>query len=322
MSIPTLITISGTVLNAGGAGRLVFASSTLVRHNASNDVMSPREIEIAVGTDGEFTAQIPATNDPAFSPTGWTWEVRAHFPSWKDSFPVAVPYDSPGLAIDFSTLVPVPPNDTGTLYAAVNHTHVGGGSGPSPGDTVVSSTVFGQTATAGAAASYSRSDHRHGTPDAPVGGGGGAVATLTRGRMTSGDVTLGTEAAWTLVPGVSFVAPAVAGDNVEFQIGALVQQSSSDFYELVLIKDGLIARFGSTGTSSPAVAGEGDGAFYPASGSQFVSRALWFALTVQAGDLSGGNVTFGIAHKGSGSQAKVFASANFPLRWQIRNDHQ
>ena len=335
MSIPTLITISGTVLNAGGAGRLVFASSVLVRHNASNDVMAPREIEVAVGADGEFTTQVPATNDPAFSPTGWTWEVRAHFPSWKATFPVAIPYDSPDLAIDFSDLVPVPANDTGTLYAAVNHTHEGGGSGPSAGDTVVSSTTYGQVSSAGAASSYSRSDHRHGSVALPtpaaIGaaeedhthpGSGGQVATFARGRVTSGDVTLGSEADWTLAPGLSFSLAAVAGDSVEFSVHGLLQQGLTDFFELVVLNAGSIVRFGSTGTASPTTAGEGDPAIYPVNGTAIQRLSVAFGLTLVSGDIAGGVVTFGIAHKGAGSSAKVFASANYPLRWQIRNDHQ
>ena len=36
--------------------------------------------------------------------------------------------------------------------------------GGTPGDTVVSETSYGQSATAGAAAAYSREDHTHGTP--------------------------------------------------------------------------------------------------------------------------------------------------------------
>lgn len=125
MSIPTLITVTGTIRDASGpiAGRLVFASSTLVRDPATNDVMVPQEIVATVGSDGELSVPIPATNDPAFSPTGWTWELRPHFHGWSAAFSVAIPYDSPGATIDLSDLVPVPANGTGDLYALASHLH-------------------------------------------------------------------------------------------------------------------------------------------------------------------------------------------------------
>ena len=182
MGIPTLITITGTVRGIVGpvAGRLVFASSTLVRDDSSNDVMVPTEITAIVGADGELNVQIPATDDPGFSPVGWTWEVRPHFPGWKTPFSVAIPYDAPGGELDLSELTPVPPDGTGQLYATFNHTHEGGGGGgdgPDPASTVVSETAYGQAATAGNALTYARGNHTHGTPALPTPAAIGASAT-------------------------------------------------------------------------------------------------------------------------------------------------
>lgn len=127
MGIPTLITVSGTILDGGApvSGRMVWASQTLVRDNATNDVMLPQEIEVPVGSDGEFSVQIPSTDDPGFSPTRWTWEVRPHFPHWTTPFSVAIPYNSPGGALSFSAIAPVPPNGDGQLYALAGHVHAG-----------------------------------------------------------------------------------------------------------------------------------------------------------------------------------------------------
>lgn len=180
MSLPTLITISGTVKDKSGpvAGRLVFASTTLVRDSASSDVMLPQEIVAIVGVDGILNITIPSTNDPAFSPVGWTWEVRPHFPNWTTPFHLAVPYDSVGAALRLSDLVDVPADGTGQLYALVSHTHSGGGgSGASPSGTVASSTTYSQSSSAGASANFSRGDHVHGTPALPSPAAIGAAAT-------------------------------------------------------------------------------------------------------------------------------------------------
>lgn len=132
--IPTPITISGVIRdpdNIPASGKFVFANVTPVRSNLTDEVMTPDEIVAYVASDGILTVVLPATDDPDWSPTGWTWEVRPHFPFWRTPFAIAVPYNSPGLAIDFSTLVPVPPDGDGALYALVNHAHAdqGGGGG-------------------------------------------------------------------------------------------------------------------------------------------------------------------------------------------------
>lgn len=193
MGIPTLITITGTVRNKTGplAGRITFISRTLVRDNATNDVMTPHEIVAVVGTDGELSVAIPATNDPGFSPTGWTWEVRPHFTGWDEAFDIAVPYDSPGATLDLSDLAPVPADGTGVLYALVNHTHAGGGGGSLvASSTVASSTAFGQGTVVGVSAEYSRGDHRHGTPTAPTAASVGADATGTAAAAIAAHVAL------------------------------------------------------------------------------------------------------------------------------------
>lgn len=179
MALPTQITITGLIANADGpmAGKLVFASSTLVRDASSGEVLIPDEVVATVGADGLLTVVLSATNDPGFSPTGWTWEVRPHFDGWRTPFSVAIPYDSPGAALLLSQLVEVPPDGDADLYALVNHVHEGGGGGGGalPASTVVSSTTYGQTSTAGAATTYSRGDHRHGSVSLPTAADVGAA---------------------------------------------------------------------------------------------------------------------------------------------------
>jgi hypothetical protein len=152
-------------------------------------------------------------------------------------------------------------------------------------------------------------------------GGGGTATTFARSYVTGGDIIPGAAGAFTPIAGLTIALAAVAGDNVEVALSCLFNQTGTDFFDLVVLVAGAIVRYGSTGTSSPTVAGEGDPSMYPVNGATLIRTTSVYGLAVASGDLSGGTVTFGLAFKGSGS-GKVFASTNYPLRWRVRNDHQ
>lgn len=67
---------------------------------------------------------------------------------------------------------PAGPLDASGLVPAAQ---IPGGGGGTPADTVTSETSYGTAAAAGAATTYSRGDHTHGTPAAPTPTGIGAV---------------------------------------------------------------------------------------------------------------------------------------------------
>jgi hypothetical protein len=159
-----------------------------------------------------------------------------------------------------------------------------------------------------------------------TGGGGGGAATplptFARAVITSGDIAQpSTTASWTPVSGLSLVLPATVGDNVSLVVGALFDTlNGTNYYEAVAVNGSTITRFGSTGTSSPNGGGEGDPSTYPTTANQrFQAAVIHLSFTAAAGDINAGNVTFGIAHKGSGG-AKILAG-NYPFRWAARNDH-
>lgn len=129
MSLPTLITVIGKLLRADGTpskGFVYFYSDISVLYSGDESVMIPSYVRAVVDPlTGEFTCEVPASDDPAWTPEGWTWRVVVNTPTFKDDFLTVVPYDAPGGEIDFSTLVPA--TDGGSsLYAAYNHTHPGG----------------------------------------------------------------------------------------------------------------------------------------------------------------------------------------------------
>lgn len=190
MTLPALITVTGIVRDKSGpvAGKVVFYRSAVLfpASAADQNLLIPEEVVATVGVDGVLSQQLYASNDPAASPTGWTWEVRPHFPNWKTSFSVVVPYDAPSGTINLNELAPVPPDGTGQLYALVNHTHAGGGAvtyGP-----VVAETTYGAASGSGVLDSISRSDHKHGNPALPTPAAIGASAT-THNHDTAYDAT-------------------------------------------------------------------------------------------------------------------------------------
>ena len=177
MTLPALITVTGTIRNSVGpvSGKIVFARSPVIFPAATNDanLAIPEEVVTTV-TNGVLSVALYASNDPNASPTGWTWEVRPHFTSWRSPFSIVVPYDAPGGTIPLNQLAPVPANGTGQLYALANHTHVGGGGvtyGP-----VTPETTYGAASNSGASANVSRADHQHGNPALPTPAAIGASA--------------------------------------------------------------------------------------------------------------------------------------------------
>lgn len=151
--------------------------------------------------------------------------------------------------------------------------------------------------------------------------GGGTAPTFARAVVTAGDVVAGADAGWVIQSGLSLAIAAAAGDDVTLTISGLIDflGSAADFYDPVVVVSSAIARAASTNTATPAT--EGDPSLYPDQDVRFRGATSVWSFTVQAGDLEGGNVTFGLAHKGATGGSVIKASASYPFRWMARNDH-
>ncbi len=128
MALPTLITISGTFLKVDGSpeeGSVVFRSTVTAYHNSSSSIMTPSPIVTELNGSGAFSVQIPATNDPAWTPVGWTYKVSVNLTESVSTFYVQVPYNSPGAAATISSLSPIAPSGGTLSYASAGHTHAG-----------------------------------------------------------------------------------------------------------------------------------------------------------------------------------------------------
>jgi hypothetical protein len=331
----TLITVTGQLagLPDGVQGTVSFRWPDLL--GPDGEILAAGMLSVLTDTDGEFTAAVPATNDPLWSPSGWTMRVMiTRGSSWLRGA-VSLPYD--GGAVELADrLNPDDAAAPGQTYALVGHTHAGGGGGvtwdevsgkPSTfpptahshaigGVTGLQAALDAKATTVSVAALDDRVDALEAAP------GGGTAPTFSRGYLvgTGTDVTVPADAAWAAVSGVTWSIAAVAGDEITVDVRMLIDvAAATDYFDLAVMVSGAPVRCASSGTATPAA--EGDPALYPSVNVRFRGSSTGMSFTAQSGDISGGVVTFALIHKGGAGAAKVYRSDAFPLRYCARNDH-
>jgi hypothetical protein len=350
------VTVSDTILDLGvpAAGTIRFVSTVWLNSTADATSLAAVDTTVTLDATGSFSVVLPANDDPDWLPQDWTYLVVATINGKRVQGSLALPASPSAVNLFDALVLEAPPSSGGGSSGPVAWSAITGKplTFPPSAHSHAQADVAGlvtalaakadATAVTTALAGKAATVHTHAESDVTGlttdlagldsrldaleagGGGGGTAATFARGIITTGSLTMAADAAFTPVPGLSFPIAAVAGDDVELSVTGLMDRGSGsdNYYELVVLVGGAAVRYASTGTSSPAGALEGDPGIYVGSpGQRFAPVHNWsFSLAVQAGDLSGGNVTFGIAHKGN-TAGKIFAEAAYPLRWRIRNDH-
>lgn len=125
MALPTLITVYGTYLKLDGTperGSITFKSNVYSLDSDSATIVVPDTLTTYLDETGSVAITVPATNDPEWTPVGWTYTFIAQFSSSFYSFEVVIPYDAPGGAIEVTKLVPAQSANS-QLYAAYSHSH-------------------------------------------------------------------------------------------------------------------------------------------------------------------------------------------------------
>jgi len=184
-------------------------------------------------------------------------------------------------------------------------------------DSVVAETSFGQAATAGVSAEYSRGDHTHGTPASP--GGGGSTIYTNDALITAGDVALATSVPWAIVTsGATQLAcsvTAAVGDRIQVS-PSFMRAGSGSFLDLaILTSGGAISRYLGSGTSTPLA--EGAPAYYPQAAS-FPGAPGVRQIVVASGEVGAGQVRVALVYRGS-SGMTVYASATYPFYLLLTN---
>lgn len=127
MALPTLITVKGTYLKLDGTpetGTIQFFSTVFALKSGDRSAVVPSEIKIYLDDTGSFEIQLPASNDPAWIPVGWTYKVVLRLSSNYSVFNTVIPYDAFNHELFITALLPAQPGGS-ALYAASNHVHSG-----------------------------------------------------------------------------------------------------------------------------------------------------------------------------------------------------
>lgn len=125
MAMPTLITVKGTYLKLDGTpetGTIQFISSVSVLKSGDRTAIAPSEVKRTLDSLGRFDIILPASNDPAWLPIGWTYKVILKLSGTYSTFNTVIPYNAINGEVFITDLLPAQPGGS-ALYAAFNHTH-------------------------------------------------------------------------------------------------------------------------------------------------------------------------------------------------------
>jgi hypothetical protein len=127
MALPTIITVKGTYLKLDGTpetGSITFTSKVYVLYSEDEFSVVPSHKTVILEPDGSFEIDLPASNDPDWTPVGWRYTVSTKISGDYSVFQTVIPYDAPGGEVFMNDLLPVASGGSG-LYAAYSHTHMG-----------------------------------------------------------------------------------------------------------------------------------------------------------------------------------------------------
>ena len=120
----SLITVTAKYLTLAGTpatGTVAFTASTTIVNTAANEIVVPHTFTATLDGAGEISVELPATDDPDLSPTGWTYEVTENVGPRPRAYSIEVPYNTPGATLDLADVVPV------SASAGVSYPTVDGG---------------------------------------------------------------------------------------------------------------------------------------------------------------------------------------------------
>jgi hypothetical protein len=113
MEMPRIITVQGTFIKSDGTpetGSLEFYSKVYVVESDGETAMVPSVTRGDLDPLGQVHIELPATDDPAWSPNNWTYTLVMRLSGDFSSKEVVIPYNSPGAILSVSQLVPTYPS--------------------------------------------------------------------------------------------------------------------------------------------------------------------------------------------------------------------
>lgn len=146
-----------------------------------------------------------------------------------------------------------------------------------------------------------------GTETGPFGtGSGSGGVTTTKARRTAGDVSVNTTGWQNVDTGIDLTLAAVAGDEIEYTISLYCNSANNalKFDVATIVSGSPVNYFGGAGGADSGVPGW----WAPASQDGGISGGVLY--TVQAGDISGGNVVLRLRVNPANTTARIIAASS------------
>jgi hypothetical protein len=111
MAVPTIIqvtssypsvTVDGSVV--AETGYVQFAWGDWLQSPSLNSTLSPFSVQVNLDANGQIGVALPASNDPAWTPTNRTYIVKEHLSTGVRSRKIMIPYDAAGGTIDLADI--------------------------------------------------------------------------------------------------------------------------------------------------------------------------------------------------------------------------
>ena len=94
--------------NTAVTGTVSFAMTNVLTDPASLTTVLPATIVATLDPDGSFSIDLPASDDPDVSPTGWTYRVTENFTGGRSDYAITVPVAAKPTGIDLAAVAPNP----------------------------------------------------------------------------------------------------------------------------------------------------------------------------------------------------------------------
>jgi hypothetical protein len=123
-------TVTGTFqiypAGAPGVGSAVFSNSNWLFSTGDDTIIAPFEAQATLDGAGEFTIDLPATDDPQWTPQGWSYGVTITVSGSTLSGSLEVPHDHVG-EIDISDHFTPEAPSAGASYILITQKGIAGG---------------------------------------------------------------------------------------------------------------------------------------------------------------------------------------------------
>jgi hypothetical protein len=113
--------VAPDVAQTPAVGTVTFHLPYPLRDSPDNVIVGPKKIPVTL-VNGEFTTELPCTDDPDISPINWAYKVVISTDIWKTSFDIQIPIAGVN-PLELADLAPAVTPPALIVYALAGHTH-------------------------------------------------------------------------------------------------------------------------------------------------------------------------------------------------------